>query len=69
MEASHFNLSDADKPYVPATCCVTNQYGDYVNKQLCQTNSQGPPGQNSGDRNTALHYRVSSLLILFMGIN
>lgn len=53
-----FVVSEADKPYVPPSCCLKNQWDDYINLEKCQTWIRGPPGKQSGDANEALHYRV-----------
>jgi hypothetical protein len=43
-------------PFVPETCCKKDQYGNFIDKQKCQTWNQGPPGKQSGISNEALFY-------------
>lgn len=44
---------------VPLSCCVKDQYGEYVNPQKCQTWQMGPPKLASGPSiNEALFYDV-----------
>lgn len=50
-------VRDATKPYVPESCCVRDQYGAIRDVEKCQTFTQGPPGQQTGNTNEALHYR------------
>ena len=57
-------VAEVDKPYVPPSCCVRDQYGDYLDQQKCQTWNQGPPGKNSGDENSAVYYRVWLVSVL-----
>jgi hypothetical protein len=45
------------KPLVPESCCVRNQYNDYVDKEKCQTWPLGPPTVHSSVRNEALFSR------------
>lgn len=49
-----------DKTLVPASCCVTDQYGQYTSLQKCQTWPSGPPTK-AGEPNESLHYRVGYL--------
>lgn len=55
-----FNMQPGNKefnrPMVPKSCCVTNQYGEVVNLQKCQTWQNGPPKLATGIRNEALFY-------------
>jgi hypothetical protein len=45
---------------VPESCCVKNQYGNYINLQKCQNWQLGPPNKQSGlDANEAVFYKVS----------
>jgi len=50
-----------DKPYVPESCCMKDQYGDFINKEMCQFNVNGPPNGKcttpKGKCNPALHDR------------
>lgn len=48
---------DVSKPYVPESCCIKDQYGEYSNKGKCQNWIQGPPGRQSGLKNEYLFYR------------
>jgi hypothetical protein len=50
-------VPEADKPYVPPSCCLRNQWDEYINKEKCQTWTRGPPGKQSGELNEGLHYR------------
>ena len=50
-------VADFNKPMVPPSCCVKNQYDEIVNLEKCQTFKTGPPSRNSGEANEALHYR------------
>lgn len=46
-----------DRAMVPLSCCVKDQYGEYVNPQKCQTWQMGPPKLASGTSiNEALFY-------------
>ena len=47
------------KNYVPETCCVLTESGQYEDLEKCQLSNDGPPGQPYGAENEALHYRVS----------
>lgn len=47
----------ADKPYVPLSCCVRDQYKSYVNIEKCQLFPLGPPARVDGEPNEALHHR------------
>jgi hypothetical protein len=43
---------------VPESCCVKNQYGNYINLQKCQNWILGPPNlQSSSDKNEAVFYK------------
>lgn len=51
------------KPYVPSSCCVTDESGQITNLKECQLKQDGPPGtelgsQYAGNVNNALYYRV-----------
>ncbi len=46
-----------NKPMVPSSCCIKNQYNEYVDLEKCQTFKTGPPSHNSGEANEALHYK------------
>lgn len=50
-------VPDLTRPYVPPSCCMKDQYGQYVNLQQCQLWNYGPPGKQSGLENSALFYR------------
>ncbi len=43
---------------VPLSCCVINQYDEYIDPSKCQTHKTGPPERKSGEANEALNYRV-----------
>ncbi|ESN93220.1 hypothetical protein HELRODRAFT_194149 [Helobdella robusta] len=45
-----------DRPLVPPSCCVTDQYGQVINQQKCQIWQAGPPKLVSGQFNEALFY-------------
>lgn len=45
---------------MPASCCIKDQYGKYVNIQKCQTWTLGPPGRQQGQTNEAICYRVNT---------
>lgn len=48
---------ETDRVMVPPSCCVKDQYGEYVNQQKCQTWQLGPPKLASGPMiNEALFY-------------
>jgi len=43
---------------VPESCCVKNQYGNFINLQKCQNWQLGPPNKQSGlDTNEAVFYK------------
>lgn len=58
-----FYYAENDRPMVPPSCCVKDQYGKYINLQKCQTWQLGPPKLASGPTlNEALFYNVSILI-------
>jgi hypothetical protein len=55
-------LQEVDKPYVPASCCVKDKTGAYLDQTLCQYNMIGPPGLPTvfvprGYVNKAIYYQ------------
>ncbi|ESO00925.1 hypothetical protein HELRODRAFT_175421 [Helobdella robusta] len=50
-------IPEYTKPWVPLSCCVTNQYGRITNSRKCQFFLAGPPSKQSGQFNEAVYYR------------
>lgn len=49
--------TDVDKPFVPATCCIRDDRGEYVSQQYCQYSANGPPARKDGVRNNYIYYK------------
>jgi hypothetical protein len=47
---------DNNRPMVPPSCCVIDQYGVVINLQKCQLFQNGPPFLSTGQFNEAIFY-------------
>ena len=48
-------IRNLDRPMVPASCCVRNQYHELLDIERCQTTITGPPYVTGGDNKTLYH--------------